>query len=62
MYQRAVYDEVCRVAGDNGHVSTSDLPALITTHAALLETQRLHPVVPIGVPHGATTVSGRYKF
>lgn len=51
-----MYNEIADMAKGVGHVSTADMPALIQTQAALMETQRLHPVVPIGVPHGTTKV------
>uniref|UniRef100_A0A6A7G0Z9 Cytochrome P450 306a1-like n=3 Tax=Hirondellea gigas TaxID=1518452 RepID=A0A6A7G0Z9_9CRUS len=52
--QELVYKEVSTVAGEQNLVTLSDLPQLVFTQAAMMESLRLHPVVPLGVPHGAT--------
>lgn len=35
---------------------------LIYTKAAICETQRIRPVVPLGLPHGTTEVVIKYDY
>ncbi|KAF2359668.1 Cytochrome P450 [Trinorchestia longiramus] len=52
--QDEVYEEILEFASSDGSLDLAELQSLVYTQATLLESQRMHPVVTLGVPHGAT--------
>lgn len=54
-FQEAVRKEIRSVCG-NSKPDLEHMADLIYTKAAICETQRIRPVVPLGLPHGTTEV------
>lgn len=60
MIQRMIQAEIAAECGDSAP-RLSDVPSLPLLQAAMAETQRLRPVVPVGIPRGCardTTLGG----
>lgn len=52
--QECVYEEVSLVIGRGKEPNMDHLSKCPYTEATILETMRIRPVVPLGIPHGAT--------
>ncbi|KAL7641282.1 UNVERIFIED_CONTAM: hypothetical protein RMT77_008420 [Armadillidium vulgare] len=50
--QDEVYNEIQLSSKSNGFVKIEDFPHIPLCQAALMETQRLRSVIPLGIPHG----------